>query len=95
MSTGILIESNLAEQFQKAQAESMTLKKRPNNPTLLRLYSLYKQANLGDAPPYGPDDDESFVAVAKFRTWAGLRGTAQEAAMQQYVELVAELKGKE
>ena len=34
-----------------------------------------------------------FVARAKFDAWAGLAGTSQEEAQQQYIDLIEELKG--
>ena len=44
------IPMSLTESFNQAVAESKQLTKRPDNATLLRLYSLYKQATEGDAP---------------------------------------------
>jgi acyl-CoA-binding protein len=32
------------------------------------------------------------VGRAKYDAWAGLKGTSQDEAMQQYVDLIAELK---
>jgi acyl-CoA-binding protein len=34
-----------------------------------------------------------FVGRAKFDAWEQLKGTSQEEAMQQYIDLVEELKG--
>ncbi len=84
---------NLQEAFDQAVADSKTLTERPDNQTLLRLYSLYKQATEGDCltdPPTNPFD---FVNKAKHEAWAGLIGTSQSSAMQEYVDLVKRLRG--
>ncbi|MCR8556245.1 acyl-CoA-binding protein [Mucilaginibacter sp. BJC16-A38] len=81
------------ETFEKAVADSKTLPTRPDNEILLRLYSLYKQATEGDiniAPP-GMFD---FVAKAKYDAWLKLKGVKADDAMQQYINLVAQLSGK-
>ncbi|AXY74440.1 acyl-CoA-binding protein [Paraflavitalea soli] len=78
--------------FAQAVEESKNLSDRPSNDTLLQLYSLYKQATEGDVnvdPPANPFD---FVSKAKFEAWAGLKGKTQEAAMQDYVDLIGKLK---
>jgi len=81
------------EAFEKAVAVSKTLQAKPDNETLLRLYSLYKQATEGDiniAPP-GMFD---FVAKAKYDAWLKLNGLGTADAMQQYINLVAQLSGQ-
>ena len=40
--------SDLKSSFEAAVAASKTLPERPDNATLLRLYSLYKQGSEGD-----------------------------------------------
>lgn len=84
--------SDLATRFEKAQQEANTLPERPDNDTLLKLYALYKQATAGDAsgdPPGGFD----FVRRAKFDAWSAVKGTPRDTAMQQYIDLVAGLRG--
>ena len=81
------------EAFEKAVAVSKTLQAKPDNETLLRLYSLYKQATEGDiniAPP-GMFD---FVAKAKYDAWLKQKGTTADNAMQQYIQLVTQLSNK-
>jgi diazepam-binding inhibitor (GABA receptor modulating acyl-CoA-binding protein) len=34
-----------------------------------------------------------FVNRAKYDAWAALKGTSQDDAMQQYIDLIEELKG--
>ena len=83
---------SLQEQFTQAQADSKNLSERPDNMTLLKIYALFKQGSAGDATGDRPGMTD-FVGRAKFDAWAGLKGTTQEAAMQQYVDLINELKG--
>jgi acyl-CoA-binding protein len=59
--------------------------------TLLKIYALFKQGSAGDATGDRPGMTD-FVGRAKFDAWAGLKGTTQEAAMQQYVDLITSLK---
>ena len=83
---------SLQEQFAQAQAESKNLPERPDNMTLLKIYALYKQGANGDASGERPGMTD-FVNRAKFDAWAALQGTSQEDAMQQYIDLIEELKG--
>lgn len=80
-------------QFEQAVADSKTLPAKPDNETLLKLYSLYKQATEGDAPSENNAGMFDFVATAKYNTWNDLRGTSKEDAAQRYVDLVNQLKG--
>ncbi|WP_162041669.1 MULTISPECIES: acyl-CoA-binding protein [unclassified Undibacterium] len=82
---------SLQEQFTQAQADSKNLSERPDNMTLLKIYALFKQGSAGDATGDRPGMTD-FVGRAKFDAWAGLKGTTQEAAMQQYVDLITSLK---
>ncbi|CAN7543015.1 acyl-CoA-binding protein [Massilia sp. LjRoot122] len=83
---------SLQEQFAQAQAESKNLPERPDNMTLLKIYALYKQGSSGDATGERPGMTD-FVNRAKFDAWAALKGSSQEDAMQQYIDLIEELKG--
>jgi acyl-CoA-binding protein len=83
---------SLQEQFAQAQAESKNLPERPDNMTLLKIYALYKQGSSGDATGERPGMTD-FVNRAKFDAWDALKGTSQEDAMQQYIDLIEELKG--
>ena len=81
----------LKETFEQAVADSKTIPSRPDNETLLHLYSLYKQATEGDinTEPPGMFD---FVAKAKYDAWTKLKDVSSEDAMQQYIAVVEELK---
>lgn len=85
---------NLAEQFEEATKNSKLLTSRPDNDTLLKLYSLYKQATEGDNDGPVPSNPFDFVARAKYDAWSGLSGITKEDAMQQYIDLVASLQNK-
>ena len=84
----------LTQQFEAAVANSKTLSEKPDNETLLALYSLYKQATEGDCKPdQAPSNPFDFVAKFKFEAWSKLTGTTAADAMQQYIQLVNKLKG--
>ena len=83
---------SLQEQFDQALADSKNLPERPDNMTLLKIYALYKQASAGDAEGKRPGFTD-MVGRAKFDAWDGLKGTSKDDAMQQYVDLIEELKG--
>jgi len=83
--------SDLQAQFDAAAAAVQTLPAKPNNDTLLQLYALYKQATVGDVSGKRPGFTD-VVGRAKYDAWANLQGTAQPAAMQRYIDLVAKLQ---
>ena len=82
----------LQQLFEQATANSKMLSEKPDNETLLQLYSLFKQATEGDASGDGPANAFDFVAKFKHEAWDKLNGLSKEAAMQQYVDLVTKLK---
>lgn len=84
--------ADLLAAFEKAQADSRNLPERPDNATLLKLYALYKQATQGDVDGERPGFSD-MVGRAKWDAWQALAGTEQDDAMQQYIDLVEELKG--
>ena len=83
---------DLKQLFEHAADESANLKERPSNDTLLQLYSLFKQATIGDLNDEPPANPFDFVAKAKYEAWKALKGKPQEAAMKEYVGLVNKLK---
>ncbi|MCO6451513.1 MAG: acyl-CoA-binding protein [Caldilineales bacterium] len=83
--------SDLQTQFEAAAAAAQQLPKRPDNNTLLKLYALYKQATAGDVAGKKPGFTDP-VGRAKYDAWTKLKGTGQDSAMQQYIDLVAELQ---
>lgn len=83
--------SDLHVRFAQAQKDANALAERPDNDTMLQLYALYKQATQGDASGERPGAFD-FVKRAKFDAWSAVKGTPSEAAMQQYIDLVASLR---
>lgn len=79
--------------FEKALTESKTLSTKPDNETLLKLYSLYKQSTEGDNLNEAPSNPFDFVAKAKHSSWEALKGISKVEAMERYISLVNELKG--
>jgi acyl-CoA-binding protein len=84
---------DITEQFEQAVAQSKLLSQKPDNETLLKLYALYKQATEGDHSGEITAAPFDFVARFKQEAWARLRGLTKESAMQQYADLINELKG--
>ena len=84
---------SLKENFETAVAESKQLSKRPDNDTLLKLYSLYKQATEGDMPADTPAPGMfDFVNKAKHDAWQKLASMDANAAMEEYIATVNSLK---
>ena len=83
--------ADLKKAFEQAVADSKNLSERPDNATLLKIYALYKQASAGDVEGKRPGFTD-MVGRAKWDAWNGLKGTAGDAAMQQYIDLIASLK---
>ncbi|HEY8026464.1 MAG TPA: acyl-CoA-binding protein [Burkholderiaceae bacterium] len=82
----------LQAEFDQAVADSKNLPERPDNMTLLKIYALFKQASTGDAEGKRPGFSD-MVGRAKWDAWDALKGTGKEDAMQQYVDLINDLKG--
>ncbi|RYD52574.1 MAG: acyl-CoA-binding protein [Sphingobacteriales bacterium] len=79
--------------FAEAVAESKKLPQKPDNETLLRLYSLYKQATEGNAPTETAFGMFDFVAKAKHEAWLRLKDLSRPEAEAQYIALVQTLSG--
>jgi len=82
--------ANLASRFQDAAGAAKQTKKRPDNATLLKLYSYYKQATDGDVKGERPGGFD-FVGGAKYDAWAKLKGVSRDEAMTQYIRQVERL----
>ncbi|MBW0169111.1 MAG: acyl-CoA-binding protein [Hydrogenophaga sp.] len=82
--------ADLKSQFEAAVAQSKNLSERPDNATLLKIYGLYKQATSGDNAEKKPGFGD-MVGRAKWDAWNGLKGTSNDDAMQQYIDLIASL----
>jgi len=82
--------ADLKKQFEAAAANSKNLTERPDNATLLKIYALYKQGSVGDNTDKKPGFGD-MVGRAKWDAWNGCKGTSQDAAMQQYIDLIKSL----
>ncbi|MBI5335923.1 MAG: acyl-CoA-binding protein [Burkholderiales bacterium] len=85
--------SDLKARFEQAVAESKQLPAKPDNMTLLKIYSLFKQATVGDVQGDRPGMTD-FVNRAKWDAWKDLKGKSSEEAMQSYIDLIESLKNK-
>ncbi len=83
--------ADLQNQFNTAMADSKNLAERPDNATLLKIYSLYKQGSTGDNAEKKPGFSD-MVGRAKWDAWNSLKGTSTDDAMQQYIDLIESLK---
>ncbi|MBK6652306.1 MAG: acyl-CoA-binding protein [Betaproteobacteria bacterium] len=82
--------SDLNAQFEAAVANSKKLSEKPDNATLLKIYSLYKQGSIGDNAEKKPGFAD-MVGRAKWDAWAKLKGTSSDDAKQQYIDLIESL----
>jgi acyl-CoA-binding protein len=77
--------------FENAVNQSKQLPEKPDNMTLLKIYALYKQATGGDVDGKRPGFTD-MVGRAKYDAWAEQKGKSSDAAMQEYVDLIEDLK---
>jgi len=82
--------SDLNAAFEASVAQSKNLSERPDNPTLLKIYALYKQATVGDNSEKKPSFSD-VVGRAKWDAWEKLKGTDSDAARLQYIDLIESL----
>ena len=83
-------KDDLKAKFEAAAAAAKQTKKKPDNATLLKLYSYYKQAVDGDVTGARPGGFD-FVGGAKHDAWAKLKGMAPDEAMTNYIKQVEKL----
>ena len=83
-------KDDLKSKFEAAAAAAKQTKKKPDNSTLLKLYSYYKQATDGDAKGDRPGGFD-FVGTAKHDAWTKLKGMTKDEAMQNYIKQVDKL----
>ncbi len=83
--------SDLQAEFDRAVADSRKLDQRPDNPTLLKIYGLYKQGTSGDVAVAKPGFSD-LVGRAKWDAWNAVKGMPQEDAMRAYVALIRSLE---
>jgi acyl-CoA-binding protein len=83
-------KEDLKSQFEAAAAAAKKTKEKPDNATLLKLYSYFKQATDGDVKGERPGGFD-FVGGAKHDAWSKLKGMSKDDAMQNYIKQVAKL----
>ena len=83
--------ANLKAAFEAAVAGSKSLPEKPDNMTLLKIYSLYKQASEGDVEGKRPGFTD-MVGRAKYDAWDAVKGQSTDEAMQAYVDLIESLQ---
>ena len=83
-------KDDLASKFEAAAAAAKQTRKKPDNATLLKLYSYYKQATEGDVKGARPGGFD-FVGGAKHDAWGKLKGMSRDEAMTQYIKQVDKL----
>jgi diazepam-binding inhibitor (GABA receptor modulating acyl-CoA-binding protein) len=83
--------SDIKARFEQALADSKLLPAKPDNETLLKIYSLFKQGSTGDVQGDRPGMMD-FVGRAKYDAWASLKGKTVEQAQQAYIDLIESLK---
>ena len=83
--------ATLKASFDAAVAASKQLPDKPDNMTLLKIYSLYKQSSEGDVDGKRPGFTD-MVGRAKYDAWAAVKGKSKDDAMQEYVDLIESLK---
>ncbi len=81
---------DLKAKFEAATVAAKQTKKKPDNATLLKLYSYYKQATEGDVKGDRPGGFD-FVGGAKYDAWSKLKGSSKDEAMQNYIKQVEKL----
>lgn len=83
--------ADLKTRFENAVNQSKQLPEKPDNMTLLKIYALYKQATGGDVDGKRPGFTD-MVGRAKYDAWAEQKGKSSDAAMQEYIDLIEDLK---
>ncbi len=82
--------ADLNADFEAAVANSKNLSERPDNPTLLKIYGLYKQATAGDNGETKPGFSD-LVGRAKWDAWNANKGKSSDDAKQAYIDLIESL----
>ena len=83
----------MSEAFKTAAAEVKNLAAKPSDEEMLKTYSLYKQVTIGDCNTDRPGMLD-FTGKAKWDAWNARKGTKTDAAQEEYITIVEELKVK-
>ena len=86
--------TTLDEEFKKALEDVKKINNILDTEDLLRLYGLYKQANLGENTTLRPSIF-NFRGLKKWQAWDNVSDLTKCEAKTQYIHLVAKLSEKE
>ncbi|CAH1153903.1 unnamed protein product [Phaedon cochleariae] len=81
---------SLEQNFKKACDEARKFTKRPPEKDILEIYSLFKQATVGDINKAKPSDVEG---KTKWEAWNSKKGMSPKTAKEQYIKRVESLSG--
>jgi acyl-CoA-binding protein len=84
---------DVKQKFEAASKRVHTLTYKPSNDNLLKLYSLYKQATVGNVTGNAPGLFD-VKGRAKYNAWKSLSGKPTATAMTEYITLVDSLFAK-
>ncbi|XP_045491076.1 acyl-CoA-binding protein-like [Colias croceus] len=84
---------SLDAQFNSVAESVRNWKTKPSDNENLALYSLYKQATIGDVNIASPSVTD-VVSSAKFKAWTGRKGMSQDDAKKQYIDMANQLQSK-
>jgi len=76
--------------FIKAASDVNKLDTKPDNDTLLELYSFYKQGTVGDNNTDSPGFFD-FKGNLKWNAWIKIKGMSKNDAQMNYIKLVKKL----
>ena len=85
---------SLENEFEESSKKVHSLKSRPSNDDLLKLYSLYKHGTFGDNNEKKPGMLD-IKGRKKHEAWNNLKGMEQEEAKKEYIEFVKQLIQKD
>ena len=85
---------SLENEFEESSKKVHSLKSRPSNDDLLKLYSLYKQGSLATIMKKKPGMLD-IKGRKKHEAWSNLKGMEQTDAKKEYIELVKQLIQKD
>ena len=85
---------SLDNEFEESSKKIHSLKSRPSNDELLKLYSLYKQGKFGDNNEKKPGMLD-IKGRKKHEAWSNLKGMDSTKAKEEYIKLVDQLIQKD
>ena len=87
-------QEEINEMFNISANAIKSIKNKPNDEILLKLYSLFKQATIGDINIECPNIYE-IKSKLKWESWNKMKGKSKNDAMIEYISLVHDLLEKD